>query len=106
MNATVNAELVTRVYASFTFNDVFPDVDPDQDNVNEIADFDTRVLKAYEFMAREVKFAFPNVQDLWIENTGWNGDWAQFSPRGEAEDGTPYAWFFDWLDTTTQLISM
>lgn len=94
---TTNAELVTRVYASFSYNDVFPEVDDNTDELPE--DFDLRLQNAYDAFAREVKSAFPNARDIWIESTGWNGDCAQFSPRADnPELDLDYEYFFDWLD--------
>lgn len=105
--STEDTSIITRVWASFSLNDVYPEVDDEmaQDEIDAIMSDDSRLAAAYDAMAVAIATTFPNATDLWIEDTGWNGDYAQFSPRGETEDGTPYEFFFDWLDDVTQTLA-
>ena len=99
--STTDANAVTRVWASFSYDSVFPEIDPDAPEADDIIqfmqDFNDRLSAAYVAFENDLRFHFPNATDVQIESTGWNGDWARFSPRAETEDGTPYEFFFDWL---------
>ena len=105
MELTTNANLVTRVYTSVSYNDIFPDFDAESDN--ELPEnFDNRVADALNALARNVKNDFPNVIDIWIESTGWDGDYAQFTPRADnPELDLDYEYFFDWLSSIQQCIA-
>ena len=105
MKTTTNAKLVTQVYASVSYNDIFPEFDAGSDNELP-ADFDNRVAAALNALARNIEHDFPNATDIWIESTGWDGDLAQFTPRADnPELDLDYECFFDWLESIQQSIA-
>ena len=99
MQYTNDPNEVTRVWASFPLDAVF-----DGDRWDETSVFyDPREFRrieerAYIFLGRRIHETFPNVTTVRIENTGWEGAWAQFEPKAETADGRIYEPFFDWLN--------
>ena len=106
MEPTTDTSLITRVYASFSYNDVCPEIDIDDleswDQPTIDRALDARLPVAYDAMARAIESRYPNATDIWIESTGWDGDFAQFTPRADnIELDLHDEFFFEWLSDIT-----
>lgn len=97
---TNNLSEIVRVWASYPMESVFPEVDPESDRFLRPGegDADARLVSAFDAMVDAIHARYPNASDLWVECTGWEGAYAQFTPRAETEDGRSDEEFFDWLN--------
>lgn len=101
MTYTNDPAKITRVWVSFEFDDVFTgdlyafDSERDGDHGE---DSEAKLARAYDRVADAIAEQFPAATDVWIENTGWEGALAQFSPRADNPDaGLDYEPFYEWL---------
>ena len=100
---TSEPDRVIEIWWSWEQN-VFYDFDPNEEGIDlpflVLCDRENTFKDA---LGGAIEAEFPNLKKTRFENSGWDGDWAQFSPRAICDDeNLIYEPFFDHMNRITE----